>query len=624
MSYRCASLRRPSLHGSVATTNVLLAIALTGCASDRGLDDEAPIHGRDAGVSDAGHVPDMSGHDAGTVADSGVGEPVDGEIGDAGYDAGPVLSDPDALEPRLRTGAVLDDDSTVWCITRASGEAHGRLEAFLRRVPSDARADIEEPFRFPRGRVIARMTCTEHQDGSGSQELLETDASLDADDDRTRGSCPAAQPYGRDPQCELLGYDEAAPDSAVELRSVSLPATTRDDGVPAAQGVRCIGSITDWQTRGQVTGFVAEYMNAGGNVVASLPLENETLMRNAQVGGTDEGSPFLAQGKLWFVFGDTSALDANDPLTVALQGPGLWRSNVLAYMDDLDVSDGFRFAGFETVPGSQMAAERVVSPHDMQASDGTEVTAIPLAGFGFTSQEGERYRFLWFVSIHAWSAMLVGPDFVANYSTLAYVKDDQASWTRLASPVVPAEQLGPGAVWFDRYHRYLYFFGVTPDRGAIRLGRARSTFEDVTDPTRYEYWDGATWIEGDVSAATALIDTSSDYAPRSEISVAWNAAAEVWMMMLVNWYSDATPSNQVELWQAPAVTGPWTKVDADAQLPNGARVLQYGPMINEHLFRDGGLEVPFLLSQLFPVYNVHHHSYRIVVAEGESCAATDL
>jgi hypothetical protein len=352
-----------------------------------------------------------------------------------------------------------------------------------------------------------------------------------------------------------------------------------------------------------------------------VPLQNEALMRSAQVGGTDEGAIFFAQGKLWFVFGDTSALDANDPLIVALQGPGLWRSNVLAYSDDFDATDGYHFDGFETVTGSPMAAERVLSPHDTEPGENAETTAIPLAGFGFTSEAGQRYRFLWFVSINTWDPNLVGPQFKANYSSLAYVVDDEPMWTRLPSPPSPPDaDFGPGAVWFDRYHRQLYFFGITPDRGPLKLARVASTFEQIIDPDAYEYWNGEKWVLGDAASAAPLIDVTESYAPRSEISIAWNAAAQVWMLMLVNWYSAATPANQVELWQAPAMTGPWRKVDADAQLPNGQHVLQYGPMIHEHLFADGGLEVPYLLSQLFPVYNVYHHSYRINVAEGSVCA----
>jgi hypothetical protein len=55
----------------------------------------------------------------------------------------------------------------------------------------------------------------------------------------------------------------------------------------------------------------------------------------------------------------------------------------------------------------------------------------------------------------------------------------------------------------------------------------------------------------------------------------YNPAANVWMMMTVNWFSSpmVKTSNQVEFWQAPAVTGPWKKVDADAPLPNGDAVL---------------------------------------------------
>ena len=143
------------------------------------------------------------------------------------------------------------------------------------------------------------------------------------------------------------------------------------------------------------------------------------------------------------------------------------------------------FDGFETGAAGTTAAERVISPHDSVEAQGSEFTAIPLAGFGFTSADNHRYRFLWFVSVHKWSAMLVGPDFEANYSSLAYVVDDDPNWTRVASPPSPpAPTFGPGTVWFDRYHRWLYFYGVTPDRGAIRLARVRSTYAQVMDPAQ--------------------------------------------------------------------------------------------------------------------------------------------
>ena len=602
---------------------LLLFCGLTACGSNDGQKKLAsPEKQPDASVEhrpDSGQVtPLVDGGHAGT--DGSAVDPTDGGIGDASdidADASTVPAAPSQLN---RVGVVLDDDSTIWCEAKASGAKHGELDVHFRRTPSDALAEIEEPFRFTQARARGRMKCTAEADGSGEQTTVTTGPSSDADDDRAHVACPDELPYGSDLECAIEAHDEAAPDAIPELHLVHMPAPQDEHHVPFSGRDSCIGSISPSQPLGQVTGFVPEFLNESGGFINSLPLENKTLMEQAQVGGTDEGAIFFAQGKLWFVFGDTSALDANDPLTVALQGPGLWRSNVLAYSQDFDASDGFQFDGFETVTDSQMAAERVLSPHDMTPGENAETTAIPLAGFGFTSEAGERYRFLWFVSVNTWDPGLVGPAFNANYSSLAYVEGDEPMWTRLQSPPSPPHaDFGPGTVWFDRYERQLYFFGVTPDRGALKLARVASTFDKIVDPEAYEYWNGEAWVLGDASAAIALIEESPTYAPRSELSIAWNPAAQVWMMMVVNWYSAATPPNQVELWQAPSVIGPWQKVDADAELPDGQHVLQYGPMISEHLLADDGLEVPYLLSQLFPVYNVYHHSYRITVADGSAC-----
>jgi hypothetical protein len=600
---------------------LLLCWGLSACASDTPSKQlSSPEQGEDAAIAAPRDSDAALPHGDGGQRDddAGIIVPDDGAIPDAGeVDGRSGLAAPQQLN---RVGVVLDDDSTIWCQAEASGAKHGVLDVYLRRTPSDALAAIEEPYRFTQGRARGRIKCTAQPDGGGEHTTVTTEPSTDADDDRGHAQCPVDMPFGRDLECSIEPHDEAAREARPQLRYVYMPAPKDEHDVPFSVGGRCIGSISESQPLGQVTGFVPEYLNASGGFIASLPLENKALMEAAQVGGTDEGAIFYAQGKLWFVFGDTSALDANDPLTVALQGPGLWRSNVLAYSQDFDARDGFQFDGFETVANSEMAAERVLSPHDTMPGEGAETTAIPLAGFGFTSEAGERYRFLWFVSINTWDPNLVGPAFTANYSSLAYVEGDDPTWTRLpAPPSPPHADFGPGTVWFDRYERQLYFFGVTPDRGALKLARVASTFDEIVDPEAYEYWNGESWVLGDASVAAALIEEKPTYAPRSELSIAWNPAAQVWMMMVVNWYSAATPPNQVELWQAPAVIGPWQKVDADAQLPNGQHVLQYGPMLSEHLLADDGLEVPYLLSQLFPVYNVYHHSYRITVADGSAC-----
>jgi hypothetical protein len=150
----------------------------------------------------------------------------------------------------------------------------------------------------------------------------------------------------------------------------------------------------------------------------------------------------------------------------------------------------------------------------------------------------------------------------------------------------------------------------------VRLARIPSTLDAILDPSVREYWNGESWVRGDARAAVDLLPQTPTFAARSEISVAFNAAAGVWTMMLLNASEDRSLSNplQIQLWQAPAVTGPWTKVNADDALPHSNRqgsAATYGPMMSEHLMRDGGREVYFLGTQWWPVYNVHLWSFRL-------------
>ena len=62
-----------------------------------------------------------------------------------------------------------------------------------------------------------------------------------------------------------------------------------------------------------------------------------------EIAGQDLGSMFEADGKTWFVFGDTFG-----QREAGLTGGGgtEWRSNALAYTTDTDPSDGIRFDGY--------------------------------------------------------------------------------------------------------------------------------------------------------------------------------------------------------------------------------------------------------------------------------------
>jgi|GEM_PF-6332692 len=494
-------------------------------------------------------------------------------------------------------GVVQDDDSTIWCRTLVSSENRARVEASLVRVPSDIAEPLTERASLQSGSLRARVSCTQLADGSGAREELTSDAAPAL----VTLQCPDHLPFAQPATCQI---------DAQSGSYVYLPAETSTDHVPRAQAGASIKGITRAEPCSQVTGHEAKYAPPPGYPTVELLPTNQDLMRGAAVAGTDEGAPFLAGGKLHFVFGDTTDLVTNSQFEMGLQPVSTQRSNVLAATSDFDPSDGLRFDTFETRPGSSRAIEVVPSRHDQ-----TEVTAIPLAGVGLTTPQREQYRILWYVSIQQWENALLQTPTTASYSGFAYSRNGSPDWTRLPAPSPQsAADFGPGAIWFDRLHRYLYLFGIRPASGPVRLARVPASFDALVDPAAREYWNGTSWIRGDAGAAHDILPVTPQFTARSEISVAFNAAAGVWTMMLLNASTNLALRNpgQLELWQAPAVTGPWTKVDADAQLPRGSGdAASYGPMMSEHLMRDGGREVYFLSSQWWPVYNVHLWSFRL-------------
>jgi hypothetical protein len=539
-------------------------------------------------------------------------------------------------------------DKFLWCTTKVSPQNPRLVESHFKLIPSDPNDLTIDLRKDARAAQRLRAVCYPTAPGATATNVY-SGYSVDAVRDCAGTSsadcvtveCPAGT-QAVFAQCQIDAHTDAAP-------QVSRAAQYVYNSSDCGSGVASIGKA---QVHGQVTGEHAEYIAPEGFPAVNPPLWNNTFSAG-RVWGTDEGSIFLAQGKLNYVFGDTydieTTLDAD--AEELLNGFLGWLSSVLATSQDFNLADGLTLSAWEKEATAPAVAKQLFrSDRNIFSCLGGfegECSAIPTAGFGLTDKDGNRWRFLWFTSIRSWDRTLMTQSFKANLMTLAYSVNDKP-WTRLddswGTPNVasehdtPSGRFGPGAVWFDRFKRELYFFGIDTSNslfGAVKLAKVRSAPADILDPSKYRFWNGSSWMS-DPTQATAIIPFDAQTQARAEISVAYNAHSGRWLMMLLNGSPRfGLASAQIELWQSPPAeplqppqivlptsTGSpdpkrvWSKVAGRGQLPGwwegsnrpfaGA---PYGPMINDHLMVDGGKKVYFMVSEWHPVYNTHLWSF---------------
>jgi len=478
-----------------------------------------------------------------------------------------------------RVGVVGDDDTTLWCTpalrTTDNEKTPASVLSQLDRVALDGTQQQATTASFAAQRV--QLRCFADAAKTGPATVVTSAWSLDAKQDSVGVRCPAAQPFGALPQCQLA--TEAKP-------PLVFAGPTCGDGTK--------GVATKPAVRGQWIGDHYELSTP------NKPLFNNT--GKVAVMGSDLGFQFLAQGRMYVGFGDTWENEASFP---AANG---YRGNVLAYTHDFEPADdnGIAFEGWETTTERpNVAAEVVRSPHDQ--SGNTEFTAIGASGFGLTDGK-DTYRFLWFAAIKKWDP------FTTNESTLAWSKN-LGAFTRgdktadAHPPRWPFDSaFGPGAIWVDREHGYVYFLGVrTYQPGQpIRLARVRATAADVLDHLKYEYFTGKTWQHPDPADEYALArsaDPAFNLIPggerqhnRPELSVAYNPYVGRFTLMLQN---DATPFNDeaqtyLEQWEAETIEGPWKRAETGDALVLPPH--QYGPYLSEQTLSQGGRDVHFALS----------------------------
>ncbi len=296
------------------------------------------------------------------------------------------------------------------------------------------------------------------------------------------------------------------------------------------------------------------------------------------VGGTDLGSMFEADGKVWFVFGDTFG-DRDPGLTGG--GGSDWRSNTMAYTTDAHPGDGIRFDGYVT-DNTGSAKELLAAKH----VDGVEMTVIPTHGF---AANGAMY--LAYMSVRHWGRP---GEWDANHAGLAKSTDHGETWTKLAAPRWPGDSKFV-QVSVANVDGELYFWGITHGRfGGVALMKVKET--DVERQDRYRYFAGTSgdgrpqWSPA-LSAARTIVN-----GPIGELSVAWSTYLHRWLMT----YLDG-PAVATHIREGAAPWGPWAEPVTLVSATDAPGL--YAPFMSSRYTADGGRTIYFTLSRWDP-YNV--------------------
>ena len=230
--------------------------------------------------------------------------------------------------------------------------------------------------------------------------------------------------------------------------------------------------------------------------------------RWANVYGTDLGIMWTNgdNGLTQLAFGDTFS---------APNMSGDWRSNVLLLSDDTELYDGLSL--INTGPAFQF----IPAARNQVFFIGSEVTNIPSAAIYANAENYVNY-----FSVKSWDTP---GRWTTNYSAISMFDEATGKWVLQPSTVRSAgwfrssttyragdqnfqqmayvleseSTVGPGE------ERYLYAFGTPAGRaGSAFLSRVPES--TITDLSKYEYWDGTTWVLDRPAVAAPVIGDSTN------------------------------------------------------------------------------------------------------------------
>lgn len=250
----------------------------------------------------------------------------------------------------------------------------------------------------------------------------------------------------------------------------------------------------------------------------SFPSPNNTDAR-FDVGCTDLGIVWeMGNGDFGIFFGDT---DGKNFVPTAGGGGngGHWRSNVLAYSNDRNLSDGLYIYGMATKPDNATVAREIIpSAH---ITDGTgSFTTIPTAAIHANGAEYVHY-----MDVRMWGT---AGKWDTNFSELYMSTDNGRNWQRRREVVFSAKSNFALAAYAKK-DGYIYMMGTPSGRfGSAHLGRFLE--KDILSPSNYEYLvDGVHWVKGVERNATPVFE-----GPVGELSLAYNSHFKKWIVTYLN------------------------------------------------------------------------------------------
>ncbi len=371
-------------------------------------------------------------------------------------------------------------------------------------------------------------------------------------------------------------YDCAVSDSDPDLVSVSFAAverTTQLRSEPALfeidrraglgfQNVRCISRITGRN-------------NTGAGFPATIATVDNQTDQKYNVGGTDLGIIWeIEPGRYGLFFGDTFGRSFTPNPTTPGPNGGDWRSNVLLFSDDTDLSNGMALCGAAMDPTNKFAREIC------KGAAGGENTSIPTAAIRVNGVDYVHY-----MKIRNW-ANNPPSSWITDYSKVYKSTDNAKTWTQCTTLTFAGES-NFGQVGYWCKDGYCYMVGTNSGRlNKPHLARvAEKNFERQSE---YEFWNGSAWIKNNESAAAVLIDDIA-----GELSVAYNEKFGKWIMLYFS-----GPRYDITFTYADEITGPWA---APQKIVSGWDYAQlYGSYIHPICLNSDKLY--FAMSMWFP-YN---------------------
>lgn len=367
--------------------------------------------------------------------------------------------------------------------------------------------------------------------------------------------------------------------SAAAVTTPEYPGTTR---VPVLVGTQT---------------FFIEFVTGPGNL-------NDTTTR-FNIGGTDVGVMWdngieddpntpVNEHQVLIAFGDTFSA-AYPPRT------GLWRMNTLLRTPDAILSNGLYvpntapgdiYSGSSTIGSAD--PKEIVDRNDISGyAIGPEVTIIPTAGISGVTANGTVRQYVNFMSVRSWD---YPGQWTTNYSGIAYSDDNGQTWHVADSTIraaAPGRSIKPFVEGNQNFQMGAFVKGVQVDADGVplrdedgklmtdgfvysygtpsgRLGTlylSRVPEPDILDLTKYQYWNGTTWVNGTPSAAVSILPGEKV----SELSVQYNEYLNKYIVM----YDDGA---NIVIRTAYQPQGAWsnsTVLVTTSQLPG-----KYAPMIH--------------------------------------------